>query len=492
MSEAREHAVSANHWAVVGGGMLGLALAYRLSQHGQRVTLLEAAPQLGGLTGSWCLATGDGRAAEWDRYYHVTLLSDTTLRGLLEEIGLADDMRWVETKTGFYSGGELFSMSNSLEFLRFPPLSLVEKFRLGGTIFYASRIKDWRPLEKIPVADWLRKHSGEGVFNKIWLPLLKAKLGEAYKETSAAFIWAHINRMYAARRSGLKKEMFGYVRGGYARILRRMEEVLRERGVEIMTSAPVHEAVATLEGGVRVRAGEHPTKHFDRVAFTVPSPIIANACPGLVPEETRRHQGIKYLGIVCGSLLLEKPISPYYVTNITDTWVPLTAVIEMTTIVHPDELGGRSLVYLPKYVVSDDPLFDESDESLRERWVGTLEKMYPHFSRDQVAAFQVSRARHVMALPTLDYSSRLPPMKTSVPGVYAINSAHILKGNLNVNETIQVADEAIATVLRDELAGGDEATIDSSADQTVVAPAAPRPTQPADDDQADRELIARS
>jgi hypothetical protein len=57
---------------------------------------------------------------------------------------------------------------------------------------------------------------------------------------------------------------------------------------------------------------------------------------------------------------------------------------------------------------------------------------------------RVSRVRSVMALPTLGYSERLPPMKTSVPGVWAVNSAHILKGNLNVNETIQVADEALA------------------------------------------------
>ncbi|MEM9187464.1 MAG: NAD(P)/FAD-dependent oxidoreductase, partial [Planctomycetota bacterium] len=410
------------------------------------------------------------------------LLSDSTLRGLLEEIGLADEVRWVETKTGFFSGGELYSMSNSVEFLKFPPLTLVEKFRLGGTIFYASKIKDWKRLEKVPVADWLRKWSGEGVFNKVWLPLLKAKLGENYKQTSAAFIWAHINRMYAARRSGLKKEMFGYVRGGYARVLDRLAEVLRGEGVEIVCSAPASNVREAPGGGVAVACGDAGERTFDKVAFTVPSPVIAGACPGLEASQRAGHKETKYLGIVCASLLLEKPISPYYVTKITDTWVPLTAVIEMTTIVHPDELGGRSLVYLPKYVAADDPLFDESDQSLRERWVGTLEKMYPHFSREQVVAFQVSRARHVMAFPTLGYSEKLPPMRTSIPGVFAVNSARILKGNLNVNETIQVADEALAGELADEL-----------------GPRAPRPTTPhpaatiapTDDAETDRELVAR-
>ena len=201
--------------------MLGMTLAHRLAQQGQRVTLCEAAPQLGGLASAWKL--GD---VVWDRHYHVTLLSDTHLRALLDEIGLEHEMRWVETKTGFFSGGQLYSMSNALEFLRFPPLNMWERLRLGGTIFLASKLRNWQRLEKIPVAKWLRRWSGKGAFEKIWLPLLRAKLGEAYKKTSAAFIWAHTQRMYKARQSGQKKEMFGYVPGGYARILDRFAEVL--------------------------------------------------------------------------------------------------------------------------------------------------------------------------------------------------------------------------------------------------------------------------
>ena len=125
----------------------------------------------------------------------------------------------VETKTGFYAGGELLSMSNTAEFLKFKPLNLLERIRLGGTIFLASKIRNWRRMEQMTVEKWLRRWSGKGAFEKVWQPLLKAKLGDAYQETSAAFIWAHTQRMYKARRSGAKKEMFGYVPGGYARIV---------------------------------------------------------------------------------------------------------------------------------------------------------------------------------------------------------------------------------------------------------------------------------
>ena len=164
------------------------------------------------------------------RYPALRLLSSGTAARNLD---LEADMRWVQTKTGFYTEGKLYSMSNSVEFLRFPPLRLVDKVRLALTIMYAARVKDWHALEQVPVEDWLAKLSGRRTTEKIWLPLLRAKLGQNYRKTSAAFIWATIARLYAARRSGLKKEMFGYVPGGYARILRRLGEELENAGVSV-------------------------------------------------------------------------------------------------------------------------------------------------------------------------------------------------------------------------------------------------------------------
>lgn len=416
--------------------MLGLAAAWRLAERGQQVTLLEAAPQLGGLTSCWSL--GD---VTWDRFYHVTLLSDTRLRALLDEIGLEQEIRWVQTRTGFYCDGRLHSLSSSWEFLKFPPLSLIQKFRLGSTIFYASKLKDWQALERIPVDQWLRKLSGRSTYEKIWLPLLKAKLGEAYQRTSAAFIWSYIDRMYKARRSGMKREMFGYVPGGYQRILQTLAQALQARGVRIVTSSPVkHMAYDAEAGCLQVTSGtdgNEVTRAFDQVVTTVPSPIIAGSCPQLTDNEQTRLASAEYLGVVCTSLLLDRPLGGYYVTNITDSWVPLTGVIEMGSIVAPEYLGGNYLVYLPRYLLADDPGFNESEAEIHARCLATLEKMYPHFDRSQVRAIQTARAKHVMALPTLNYSKNLPPVVSSLPGLYLLNSAQITKGNLNVNETIE-------------------------------------------------------
>lgn len=430
------------HWAVIGGGIMGMMTAHRLRQQGYEVTIYEAAQSAGGLASAWQL--GDYL---WDRFYHVILLSDKNTRGLLAEIGLENETEWRETKTGFYTDGQLYSMSNSLEFLRFPPLTLLDKFRLGLTILYASRLNDWKKLEGIHVEEWLRKWSGDGTFEKIWLPLLRAKLGENYKRTSAAFIWATIQRMYAARNSGMKKEMFGYVRGGYARILDRFTEHLRTSGVQIKTGYITDTIQRNGRFQLTFKNGEK--ENADRVVVTIPSGIAAHICPDLSDTEHQLLKGVEYLGVVCPSVILKKSLSPYYVTNITDDWVPFTGVIEMTSLVDKEQFGGNSLIYLPKYVRPDHPLFDKSKDEIKDDFIESLKKMYPELSDSDVEFFGVSRARNVFALPTLHYSENLAPIRTSVDGLYILNSAQIVNGTLNINETIGVIENNLPAVIKD-------------------------------------------
>jgi protoporphyrinogen oxidase len=481
--------------AIVGSGFLGMTLALRLAERGDHVTLFESAGEIGGLASSWQI--GD---YTWDKHYHVTLASDSNTRKIVEELGLGDEFRWVETKTGFYTGGELVSMSNTMEFLQFPPLGLIGKLRLGATIFYASRRKNWKVLEKVPVEKWLTRLSGKKTFEKIWKPLLKAKLGDAYKQTSAAFIWSTIQRMYAARNSGLKKEMFGYVRGGYARVLERFGEVLLEKGVEVRLNAKVREVEKLSSGKFAVRQAEarrrkdtrsrimpgktkyaaystatvaapgfsagfmtepNPTKatvrqfprsrrddNFDKVILTCPSNIAAKIMPQISSSEKQDLENIRYQGIVCASVLMRTPLSNYYVTNITDD-APFTGVIEMTALVDKRDFGHNSLIYLPKYVAPDDELFDRTDAEIGNTFLSGLEKMYPQFKRADVIEFKVSRVRQVFPLPVLNYSKELPDTKTSVDGAYVVNSSHIVNGTLNVNETVALAENFFAKLNAD-------------------------------------------
>jgi protoporphyrinogen oxidase len=434
--------MASKNWGIVGGGIMGMTLAHRLSQQGHRVTIFEAAPELGGLVSPWKM-----NDVEWDKFYHVILLSDERTRNVLKEIGLDDKIEWVETKTGFYMNGKLYSMSDTIEFLKFPTLNLFDKFRLGLTIIVASKIKDWKKLEKIPVTKWLRRWSGKRTFNKIWLPLLRAKLGESYERTSAVFIWATIQRLYGARRSGLKKEMFGYVPGGYKKVIEMFKQKLISEGVTIKTNCAASEIRISPGGKPLINFKDNTSQQFDEVIVTLPSSLAAKLCKELTEAEIQKLNNVEYLGVICLAVLLDKPISPFYVTNITDSRFPFTGVIEMSALVDKKYLGGNSLVYLPKYVTSDDPLFNQPDEEIRSYFLDNFKKMYPWLTDDNIKFAGVAKAKHVITVAKLNYSDVLPGIKTSMPGVSIINTSHIKDGTLNVNETVRVAETKLEEIL---------------------------------------------
>jgi protoporphyrinogen oxidase len=440
------------HVGIVGGGMLGLGLAAQLAKSGHRVTVLEAAPNLGGLAAADNI--GD---VTWDRFYHVTLLSDAYLRELLDDIGLGDRLRWRTTRTGFFTGGRLVSMSSALDFLMFPPLGLFAKARLGWTIFHASRVTDPAPLEQVTVVDWLTRLSGRSTVERIWLPLLRSKLGENYRIASAAFIWAIIARLYAARRSGLKREMFGYVEGGYDSVLTHLRSALEARGIEIVCGRPAADVHGDASGS-EVRFADGTSRRFDAVVLTVPCGRVAAICPQLTPAERERLQKVVYQGVICPSLLLARPLADYYVTNITDPGIPFTGVIEMTALVDPAAFGGRSLVYLPRYLAQDDATWKRGDDDLVAETVATLARMYPQFRQSDVLASRVARVREVHAISTIDYSrALLPPLQTSIDNVFVVNSAQIAYGTLNVNETLALAarqSAALAALIRPAASAG--------------------------------------
>jgi protoporphyrinogen oxidase len=115
--------------------------------------------------------------------------------------------------------------------------------------------------------------------------------------------------------------------------------------------------------------------------------------------------------------------------------------------VDKEYLNGNALVYLPKYVVDGDPLFSKSDEEIKQYFLESLDKMYPGIVKHNVKFAGVARAKHVITVAQLNYSEKLPSIKTSVPGIYIVNTSHIKDGTLNVNETITVAETKLKEIL---------------------------------------------
>lgn len=408
---------------IIGGGILGLTLAYELTKRGEPVRVWERAQTLGGLMGRTTFEELGGMSC--DRYYHAILSSDRTLMGLMEELGLRSRLRMVATKMGFYHNGRCYPMTTPLEFLRFPPLRMLDRLRLAYTILACRRIKDWRALEQIPVAEWLRRMSGERAARNIWEPLLRAKFDGDFSQVPATYIWSRLVRTTDTRTKGGSQELMCYLPGGYQELIDALAAAVRAGGGIITTGATV-EQVRVAEGrvaGLCVDGSEVPAA---RVVITVQTPIARRLLPPEAAEVSARWGQLEgFLGIVCMLLVLRRSLTPYYTLNITDERIPFTGVIETTNLIDPAYVGGYRLVYLPKYVAASSPFATMPDEQLRSAFLNYLRQMFPNLRDDEIAAIRIGRERYVEPLHPVGMTDRIPPVRSAIAGLYLANTSQI-------------------------------------------------------------------
>jgi protoporphyrinogen oxidase len=429
------------HIGIVGGGILGITLGYFLTRHGVRVTIFEASDTLGGLAGPIRM---DGYNI--DRFYHAILTTDSHLQQLFDELGIQDQYRFREARTAFYHQGNLYPMTNIKEFLTFPPLSFVDRFRLGLTIVYARFVHDMNTVESISVEKWLTRVSGRRTYETIWKPLLRAKFDGTFENTPATYIWARLNRVSSTRTGTNQREMAGHLIGGYITLLETMADRTRAAGGEIRLKSPVHEIAVrdNLLAGLRTPDGD---LQFDAIVATVQTPLFVRLTPGLNDEYRNYLNETRYMGIVCPLLVLDRALTGYWTLNITDESIPFTGVIETTSYIDPKYVGGHHLVYLPKYTQPDSPWFKMSDDEVREVWLQNLEKMFPQFRREWIKHMLVHRERLVEPIHPLNGLHLIPAIETPVKNLYLVNAAQIYPELTNGESVTRHAREASQVVL---------------------------------------------
>jgi protoporphyrinogen oxidase len=435
--------VSPRTVAVVGGGLMGVTLSLRLAAQGYEVTLFEADDRLGGLS-TW----EDFGPLTWDRFYHCILPTDSDLIGFVKELGLGDDLRWTRTSTGVYIDGRIYPLDTALDFARFHALTLWERARLGLTLVRCMLVRDVGRLEGTTAEEWFVRVGGLRPYQRIWLPLLRAKFGEAADQVSPVFLVAKVKRMLTARKDVTGVENLGYVRGGYRTVWDRAAKALAQAGVEVRLATRV-ESVQSADGeGATVVVAGGPADAFDRVVLTIPfqsARTMTRGWPGGSPVSSLA--GVEYMGLVCLVLALKREVVHDYVTNIAADGFPFTGVICMTNLVDPAEVGGLSLVYVPHYVPSSDPALAVGDDAVFAEALPALQRIYPDLSPDDVTAWFVRRAEIVQPVQGIGYSHSAPQPRVAGP-LTMVNNAQLLETDLNNGKVVEHATAAAEAIAR--------------------------------------------
>jgi protoporphyrinogen oxidase len=432
---------------IIGGGILGTTLGYALTRAGAEVDIYEAGPELGGLAGP--LALADGTLI--DRYYHAILSSDANLVDLCAELGLAGEMRFKPTRMGFYDDGNIYSMNSTLELLRFPLLTWVDRMRLGQTVLGAMLVRDWRSLDDVSVEQWLVARGGRHAYEALWKPMLKAKFDGGFDEVPATWIWSRLVRMKSTRKGASQKEEAGHIIGGYITLLEAMAERIQAAGGHIHLRTPVQEILVDNGRAHALRlAGE--TVPYDAIIATVQTPLLSRLLPSAPAAYRTQLEAQEYLGIICPVLVLNKPLTGYWTLNITDDTVPFTGVIETTAYIDPSFVGGHHLVYLPKYTAPGSDWQQKSDDEIRTIWVDALKRMFPDFDPATIVEMPIGRHRFVEPLHPLGGLTQIPGVEAPIDSLYVATTAQIYPALTNGESVTRHAQSVAAQVMADHAA----------------------------------------
>jgi protoporphyrinogen oxidase len=374
--------------AIVGGGIAGLATAYRLQQLGHETRIFEAADQVGGLA-----ATYDTAGDRIEKFYHHLSASEGTIIELIEQLGLGDDLAWPIGKNAYYMDGTVHPMDKPWEILAYPHLSLYDEFRLGMLMFEIDvrsfppkfdTYDDLAEFEHVPIKEFLLEHTSRGVYENFWEPLLDAKFGSRRDDVSAAWLLGRIK--FRGERDLLRGEPLGYLRGGFGRLLDSLVEAVGSETIETNTRVTALDS----SGGHVSSITTRPTDGTTERTHAVDSVVVA-AMPNVLEDLCGYECDIDFQGTVCSVLSLSESLTDTYWLNIGDN-APFGALIEHTNFIPPKYYGGEHLLYIPQYVQSpDEPVWTMSDAEVENRWLSGIEALFPEFDRETVNWIKTAR-----------------------------------------------------------------------------------------------------
>jgi protoporphyrinogen oxidase len=429
--------------AVIGAGVCGLVAAHRIAGAGHEVDVYERWPGLGGQAAT--IDVGGGHRLE--RYYHHLFTSDRHIAALYDELGL--ELEWRTSSVAMFARGRQWPFTTPGDLLRFGPLPPFDRVRMGAAVLALQRFaNDRAPYERVTARAWIEKWMGGAAYREVWGPMLRGKFGARADEIAMVWLW---NKLRLRRGEDSREEKLGYPPGSWEPMFHALEHSIEAHGGRVLIDRPA----IRIEPGFEVtygatgsfRAGHDPrrferagSERYDRVLATVPGDVFA-ALTGL-PEPP-----IEYFAALCLLLELERPFSDFYWTNVADRDLPFVGLIEHTNFVEPEHYDGRRFLYVANYLEHGHELLSLDADAVLGRYTPGLRKVNPAFDRAWIRNLWLHREPAAQPIVTVGYHERIPPLRTSVPGLFLANTTQVYPEDRGTNYAVRLGDDAAREVL---------------------------------------------
>jgi protoporphyrinogen oxidase len=429
--------------AILGGGALGLTLAYRLALAGERVTLYEREASAGGLAGGFRVTPPDateGQSGPWlEKFYHHLFHTDADAIALIAELGLGDKLSWSAPNSSILLNSQPYRLdSDPRSILSLAPLPLLDRLWLGAGGALLKFLPSPEPLAGATAAEWLPRWMGRRAYEVIWKPMLEGKFGDRAGDVAMPWMWA---------RAHYRTLKLGYVHGGFQLVYERLAEAVRAHGGETRFGVEVASIQRAGDGlTIHSSAGE---ERYARVISTLPTRVTCRLAPDLPANYRARYDWGEAYGAHCLILALDRPLLPnnIYWLAIGDAGYPFLNAIEHTNFIPPEEYGDQRLVYFGNYTPMDHPVLRETPQQALERYLPGILRLNPAFERSWITNMWGFAAPYAQPIVTREYASHIPPHETPIPNLYVANMFQVYPQDRGQNYSIRLANRLAQRLL---------------------------------------------
>jgi protoporphyrinogen oxidase len=428
--------MSAIRIGVIGGGYAGLTAAYELQKLGYAVTVLEKYGAWGGQAATLPLL---GTRIEY--FYHHLFGSDTHILDLMDELGIGDQLRWIESKVGWYYDGQIYDLVTPMDLIRFKPVNLINRIKLGLMYLYLPRVDDWKRYENISARDWILRYMGPRIYERFWGPLLRGKFGEMADQVSMTWLWGKIKVRGSSRQGASAKETLAYPRGSFETITQALVDRLQAGGADLRLNHAATGLMTSPDDPRRVTGvvTKKESIPFDVVVATVPGYNLLEIAPASLDDAYAENlRSVHYQAAVVLLLASKQSLSRIYWMNIADRTMPFVGVIEHTNYVPPSEYQGRHLIYVSNYLERSDPRFQMKASELFDLYLPHLKRINPAFEAEWVEKKIALRAESAQPVITCNYSERIPDHRTPLKRLYLANTLQIYPEDRGTNYSVRL------------------------------------------------------
>ncbi|MFA6007730.1 MAG: NAD(P)/FAD-dependent oxidoreductase [Candidatus Shapirobacteria bacterium] len=398
--------------AVVGGGIGGLVAAYRLLQKGYSVEIFEKSEELGGLLGGFKI---EGTYLE--KAYHHIFKTDKEIIALIKELGLEKKLKWHESKTALYYDGTIYPFAGAIDLLKFKPLNLIDKLRLGLVKIYLEKENNWQKFENLLAYEWMKKWCGSNAYKVVWEPLLKGKFSDKYQEISMAWMWARIHTRANSSENG--KEYLGYMDGGWQQIIDELQKRILRLGGKILLNYEFNLPKSLFNPP---EAGRQ--EDFDRIISSAPL------------------ENVDYLGAVTMVFSSKQSLSQYYWHNINDVKSPFLAFIQHTNLMGTENYGGENIYYMGTYLPQNHKYFTCKDGLIEKDFLDYLKKIFPDFDKKQIEEKHIFRFKYAQHIVDTNYQLRITNYELKPKNkIIHLNFAQIYPEDRGINYAVREGEK---------------------------------------------------